>query len=252
MTASSTVAAVRAHFAELHRSGCFAIPNPWDVGSAKVLEDLGFVALTTTSSGLAWSLGKHDGEVTLDELTRHVEAVVAAVSVPVNVDAERCFSDTPEGVAATVERLASVGASGCSIEDWAPEHGTVEEPGLFAERVAAAVSVAHGHGMLITARAENLLRGVGDVDESIARLRTYSAAGADVLFAPGLATVDDIRKVVDAVDRPVNVLKWRDAFTVDEAGAAGARRVSVGGALTWAAVGALKSAAANLPIGVLA
>lgn len=241
----------RERFAELHRSGCFTIPNPWDVGSAKVLEELGFVALTTTSSGLAWALGKHDGEVTLDELTRHVDALVANVSVPVNVDAERCFSDTPEGVAATVERLASVGAAGCSIEDWAPAVGTVEDPAAFAERVAAAAEMAHAHGMLLTARAENLLHGPADVDESISRLRAYAAAGADVLFAPGLASVADIRKVVDAVDRSVNVLKWRDAFTVEDAAAAGARRVSVGGALTRVASDALRAAASELPAGVL-
>jgi len=247
----STAATPRSRFAQLHDHGCFTIPNPWDVGSAKLLEELGFVALTTTSSGLAWSLGKHDGEVTLDELALHVAALVANVSVPVNVDAERCFSDTPEGVAATVERLASVGAAGCSIEDWAPEQGTVEAPALFAERVAAAVDTAHAYGMLVTARAENLLHGVGDVDESIARLQVYAAAGADVLFAPGLASTADIRKVVDAVDKPVNVLKWRDAFSVEEAAAAGARRVSVGGALTRVAADALRSAASELPAGVL-
>ena len=237
---------LRRRFAELHRSGCFVIPNPWDVGSAVMLADFGFAALATTSSGLARSLGKRDQEVTLDELTSHVEALVAAVAVPVHVDAERCFADTPDGVAATVERLASVGASGMSIEDWSPAAGAVESIDAFVPRVAAAAEVAHAHGMLLTARAENALYGVGDLADSIARLTAYRDAGADVVYAPGLTTLDDVATVVTAVEAPLNVLLWGDAFTPAELAAVGVRRISTGGALANIAYGAVEAEARRL------
>lgn len=242
----------RERFAELHRSGSFVIPNPWDVGSARILEDLGFVALATTSAGLAQSLGKHDQQVTLDELTRHVDELVSAVAVPVHVDSERCFADTPEGVAATVERLASVGASGLSIEDYSPALGAIESIEAFVPRVQAAAEAAHAHGMLLTARSENLLYELGDLADSMARLQAYRDAGADVVYAPGVSTAADIRTLVDAVGAPVNVLLWGDAFTPEEAAAAGARRLSTGSALSSATFDALKGMAGKLPAGVLA
>ena len=241
----------RARFAELHRSGCFVIPNPWDVGSARLLEGLGFQALATTSAGLAQSLGKRDQEVTLDELTRHVDALVSAVAIPVHVDSEQCFADTPEGVAATVERLASVGASGLSIEDYSPVAGAIEPIEVFLPRVQAAAEAAHRHGMLLTARAENALYGAGDLADSIARLQWYRDAGADVVYAPGLSDLADIGALVDAVGVPVNVLLWGDAFTPEAAAAVGVRRLSTGSALAGAAFEAASLAASVLPSGPL-
>lgn len=240
---------LRRRFAELHEQGCFVMPNPWDVGSAVRFEALGFPALATTSSGFAWSIGKDDQQVTLDELCVHVEALVAAVDVPVHVDAERCFADTPDGVVATVERLAGLGASGVSIEDWSPAEGAVEPIEAFVPRVAAAAEAAHRVGMTLTARAECVLYGTGDMAEAVERLRAYGAAGADVLYAPGLDVIADVRAVVDAVDGPVNVLLWGSAFTPSELAAVGVRRVSTGGALARVAYDAAEDAAARLLVG---
>lgn len=232
-------------FLQLHETGMFVIPNPWDVGSAVRLEALGFPALATTSSGLAWSLGKQDNQVTLDELVAHVRAVTAAVSVPVSVDAERCFADDLPGIATTVERLAEAGAAGLSIEDYDPARG-LESLDRAVERVAAAAAAAHRHGLVLTARAENHLYGLNDLDDTIARLQAYREAGADVLYAPGLTDLAQIRSVVAAAGRPVNVLRLPTGPSLAELAEAGVRRVSTGGALARAAYAAMEAQAAEL------
>lgn len=242
----TTVSEVRTRFHDLHRSGCFIIPNPWDIGSARMLEALGFDALATTSSGFAASLGRRDQHTTLDELATHVAAICAAVDIPVSVDAEWCFADEPEGVAATVDRLASAGAAGLSIEDHDPAAGVVVARDVAATRVEAAAAAAHHHGMVLTARAENHLYRAGDLDDTIDRLIVYRDAGADVLYAPGLTAIDDIRRVTDAVAAPVNVLALPSAPAVPELAEAGVRRVSIGGSLAAAAYGALVNGAQEL------
>lgn len=233
----------RARFRALHeREHVFVLPNPWDVGSAKLLASLGFEALATTSAGLAWSLGKLDMQVTRDELVAHVAALAAATPLPLNVDSERGFPDEPGGVAETVRLLAEAGAAGCSIEDFDPATGAIEAVDVAAERVAAA---AQGP-LVVTARAENHLHDAGDLDDTIARLRAYRDAGANVVYAPGLADLRSIARVVEAVGVPVNVLALAGGPSVAELGAAGVRRVSTGGALAKAAYGALLAGAAEL------
>jgi 2-methylisocitrate lyase-like PEP mutase family enzyme len=236
----------RARFRELHRSGIFVMPNPWDIGSARILADLGFPALATTSHGHAASLGKRDQQVTRDELVAHAAALAAAVDVPLNLDAERCFADTPAGVAETVGLLAETGAAGLSIEDYDPVAGAVEPLEAAAARVAAAAEVARAEGMVLTARAENHLYGAGDLDDTIARLQAYRDAGAEVVYAPALTDIADIARLVEAVAVPVNVLALPGAPTVPELAAVGVRRVSTGGALTQVAYGALREAARAL------
>jgi 2-methylisocitrate lyase-like PEP mutase family enzyme len=230
-------------FRALHEGDPFLIPNPWDAGSARVLEALGFRALATTSSGFAFTLGRLDGRVTLDEVVAHVQLVCAVTSVPVSVDLENGYGAAPENAAEAVQRVAAAGAVGGSIEDWD------ERSGLYpleqaAERVAAAVKAARGlgHDFVLTARAENHIRGNPDLQDTIARLQAYEAAGADVLYAPGLRGLEEIREVCSAVGRPVNVLAHR-GLTVPEIFAAGAQRISVGGGLTWTAVEAMARAA---------
>jgi 2-methylisocitrate lyase-like PEP mutase family enzyme len=239
----------RARFRELHeREQLFVMPNPWDVGSAKLLASLGFEALATTSAGLAWSLGKLDRLVTRDELVAHVASLTAATDLPLNVDSERCYPDDPGGIAETVALLAEAGAAGFSIEDYDPAAGKIDEVGLAAERVAIAADAAHGHSepLVLTGRAENHIHGVDDLDDTIARLVAYRDAGADVVYAPGLRTLDQIAAVVGAVDIPVNVLALRGVPTAAELTAIGVRRVSTGGGLAAAAYGALVAGAREL------
>lgn len=246
---TTTAAERRSRFFEIHaRPEVFVMPNPWDVGSAKMLAHAGFPALATTSAGFAWSLGRDDGAVSLDELVAHVAALAASVDVPLNVDSERCFAETLDGVAATVTMLRDAGAAGCSIEDWNGPAGVIDPVGLAAERVAAAASAAHvaGDPLLLTARCENFLHGVPDLDDTIARLVAYRDAGADCVYAPGLSTVEQIRAVVDAVGVPVNVLHWPTGPTVAEIGGAGGRRVSTGSSLASTAYGALMVGAREL------
>ena len=219
------------------------MPNPWDVGSAKLLASMGFEALATTSAGLAWSLGKLDMQVTRDELVAHVERLAAATPLPLNVDSERCFPDEPGGVAETVRLLADAGAAGCSIEDFDPATGEIEALEVAAARVA--VAAASGP-LVLTARAENHLHGVDDLDDTIARLVAYREAGADVVYAPGLADLGSISRLVEEVGVPVNVLALPKGPNVAELGAAGVRRVSTGGALARYAYGALLNGAAEL------
>ena len=233
-------------FAALHESGCFTIPNPWDGGTARVLEALGFEALATSSSAFAFTLGRADGELTLDEVVEHVATLVGASDLPVSVDLENGYGAAPEGAARAIEAVAAVGAVGGSIEDWEAEAG-IYEIGAATERIAAAAAVVRElpFPFMLTARAENHIRGNPDLDDTIARLRAYEEAGADVLYAPGLADAEQIAAVVAAVGRPVNVLA-RPTLTVEEIAAAGARRVSVGGSLAWATIEAMGALAERL------
>jgi 2-methylisocitrate lyase-like PEP mutase family enzyme len=228
-------------FRALHVPGQpLLMPNPWDVGSARLLASLGFRALATTSAGFAGTLGRPDGAVSRDEALRHAADLVAAVDVPVSADLENCFGDDAAGVAATAEGAAAAGLAGFSIEDWSGSD--VYDIGLAVERVAAAASA----GLLLTARAENYLHGKPDLDDTIRRLQAYQEAGADVLYAPGLSTVEDVRAVVSSVDRPVNVLVWPGLPSVGGLAEAGAARISVGGAFALAALGAVTRAAREL------
>jgi 2-methylisocitrate lyase-like PEP mutase family enzyme len=233
-------------FTALHEGEPFVIPNPWDVGSALMLAALGFRALATTSSGFAFTLGRLDGGATLDDVAAHVAALTAATSLPVSVDLENGYGHAPEDAAGAIVRVAEAGAVGGSIEDYDPA-GRLYDAGAAAERVAAAVEAARSLAFpfVLTARAENHIRGNPDLADTIARLRAFEDAGADVLYAPGLGSVEEIRAVCGAVSRPVNVLA-RPGLTVAEITGAGAQRVSVGGGLTWVAVGAAVEAARRL------
>jgi 2-methylisocitrate lyase-like PEP mutase family enzyme len=237
---------LRERFRALHADGLFVMPNPWDIGSARVLASMGFSALATTSSGLAASLGRPDYGVTRDELLRHVEALTAAIELPLNVDAERCFADEPSGVAQTVHLIARAGAAGCSIEDYDPGRDSIDPLEIAVERVAAAARAARDDGMVLTARAENHLHGIDDLEDTIARLRAYRDAGADVVYAPGLVEREDIRRLVDGVQLPVNVLALPAGPSIPELAALGVRRVSTGGSLARAAYGAMVAGAREL------
>ncbi|HET7170849.1 MAG TPA: isocitrate lyase/phosphoenolpyruvate mutase family protein [Gaiellales bacterium] len=244
-----SVADRRARFHELHaREAIFVMPNPWDVGSARILQSCGYEALATTSAGYAWLLGKEDHEVTRDELVAHVAQLAEAVDVPLSVDSERCFSNDPAGVAETVRLLAGAGAAGCSIEDWDPVAGRIDDPGHSTELVAAAVEAAHGRPdpLVLTARAENHLHGVTDLDDTIARLVAYRSVGADCVYAPGLTEPDQIAAVVEAVEAPLNVLALPAAPPVSELERLGVRRVSTGSLLARTAYGALLGGAREL------
>ncbi len=235
-----------AAFQALHTGEPFVIPNPWDAGSARVLETLGFPALATTSSGFSFTLGRPDGGASLDELMGHVRAIDRATSLPVSVDLENGHGPEPEAVIRAIDLAASAGAVGGSIEDFDPVAGIYPLP-QAVERVAAAVQAARvvGFPFLVTARAENHIRGNPDLDDTIARLRAYEDAGADVLYAPGLRGVEEIGAVCSAVSSPVNVLAY-PGVTVQEIAGAGAQRISVGGALAWTAVEALARAAERI------
>jgi 2-methylisocitrate lyase-like PEP mutase family enzyme len=233
-------------FRALHEGPAFVIPNPWDAGSARVLAALGFKALATTSSGFAFTLGRLDGEVSLDEAIEHVTALARATSLPLSVDLENGYGPEPEAAASAVARAAEAGAVGGSIEDYDPR-GHIYALEHAAERVAAAGEAARrlDFPFMLTARAENHIRGNSDLDDTIARLQAYERAGADVLYAPGLGSADEIRAVCEATSKPVNVLARMD-LSMGEMAAAGAQRVSVGGALTWSAVNAMAAAAERI------
>ena len=233
-------------FRALHAGEPFIIPNPWDSGSAKVLAALGFKALATTSSGFAFTLGRHDGDVRLDEVIAHTRALVAATSLPVSVDMENGYGPAPEDAARAVAAAREVGAAGGSIEDYDRATGIYDRAQAVA-RIEAAAEAAGGE-FVLTARAENLIRGVDDLDDTIARLQAYEQAGADVLFAPGLRAADDIRVVCEAVSKPVNVLVHA-GLNRREVEEAGAQRMSVGGALCWTAVRAFADVANQLHAG---
>ena len=226
-------------FHRLHDSGCFVIPNPWDVGSARVLAQLGFPALATTSSGFAWSTGRSDNQVTLDDALAHFRSIADGVDVPVNADFEGGFAVAPTGVAANVAVAAGTGVAGLSIEDSTgdPASPLFEFP-LAVERIRAARRAIDesGAGVLLTGRSEGFIVGRPDLAETIRRLTAYAEAGADCLYAPGIRTGEDIASVVEAVSpKPVNVLVGGDFTTVAELADLGVRRISVGGALARAA-----------------
>lgn len=235
-----------AAFQALHAGEPFVIPNPWDAGSARVLAGLGFKALATTSSGFAFTLGRLDGEVTLDEVVDHARMLDRATDLPVSVDLEHGYGADPASVMRAVTRIAEAGAVGASIEDYDPA-GRIYELPHAAERVAGAVETARllAFPFMLTARAENHIRGNPELEDTIARLQAYEAAGADVLYAPGLQTPAEIRAVCEAVAKPVNVLA-RPGLSMDEIVDAGAQRISVGGSLTWVAVSAMAAAATEI------
>jgi 2-methylisocitrate lyase-like PEP mutase family enzyme len=239
-------------FRTLHEGpGAFVIPNPYDAGTARILAGLGFEALATTSAGCAFGLGRRDGAITRDEAMAHSRAIVEATPLPVSADLESGFGDVPETVAETVRLAADTGLVGCSIEDATgdPER-PIYELAQAVERVAAAVEAARSLSFpfTLTARAENFLHGRPDLDDTISRLQAYEAAGADVLYAPGLREVEPIRTLCGAVSRPVNVLAslGPSPLSVEQIAAAGARRISVGGALSRVALGAFLEAAREL------
>lgn len=235
----------RERFRALHE-GPFLMPNPWDRGSARILAALGFEALATTSAGFANTLGRPDGHVTRDEAIAHARTIVEATPLPVSADLENGFGDAPQEVAHTLECALEVGLAGCSIEDWSGE--TIYPLPLAVDRIRAAIetSRADPEPLVLTARAENHIRGNPDLADTIARLQAYQEAGADVLYAPGLATLDDVRRVAGEIDRPLNVLILPGGPSVPELFEAGATRVSVGSALAAAAQAALVEAGREL------
>jgi len=235
-----------ATFRGLHGGEAFIIPNPWDAGSAKVLEALGFKALATTSSGLAFTLGRSDGGATLDEVIDHIRMLDQSTSLPISVDLENGYGPHPEDAASAITRAAEAGAVGGSIEDYDPA-GEIYGFDHAVERVHAACEAARGVGFpfTLTARAENHIRGNPHFDDTIARLQAYERAGADVLYAPGLRSGDAIRTICGAISKPLNVLA-HPSLSMSEIVAAGGRRVSIGGGLTWVATGAMAAAAREM------
>jgi 2-methylisocitrate lyase-like PEP mutase family enzyme len=235
----ATAAEKRLRFRQLHESGCFVIPNPWDVGSARLLAELGFPALATTSSGFAWSLGRADNKVTLEEALAHFRAVAESVAIPLNADFEAGFAVAPADIEGNVARAAATGIAGISIED---STGDPSNPlfdfALSVDRVRAARRAldASSPEILLTARSEGFIVGRPDLAETIRRLTAYAEAGADCLYAPGIRAKSEIAAVVEAVaPKPVNVLVGSDFTTVADLAVAGVRRISVGGALARAA-----------------
>jgi 2-methylisocitrate lyase-like PEP mutase family enzyme len=237
-------------FLALHAEGApLLLANAWDAGSAKLLAALGFQALATTSSGHAGTLGRLDGKVSRDEALAHAAAIVSATDLPVSADLEDCFADEPAGVAETVTLAVATGLAGCSIEDFTRrEERAIHELDFATERVAAAADAAHAGParLVLTARAENYLHGRRDLADTIARLQAYQEAGADVLYAPGVVDLDEIRTLVASVDKPVNVLALAGAPSVRCLADAGVRRISVGGAFFYVALGALVEAGREL------
>lgn len=240
-------AATARHFLELHASERpLLLPNPWDRGSAKLLASLGFKALATTSGGFAASLGRLDHSVTRDEAIGHAHQVAEATGLPVSADLESCFADDPAGVGETVRLARDAGLAGCSVEDWSGSD--IYDIGLAAERVAAAAEAAHAGPvrLVLTARAENHVHGRHELANTIERLVAYQEAGADVLFAPLLRGIEQIREVLEAVDRPLSVMAWRHVPPVTQLVDAGVSRVSVGSSFAFSAYAALMDAAREL------
>jgi 2-methylisocitrate lyase-like PEP mutase family enzyme len=239
-----------ATFLDLHSGpDPLLIPNPWDAGSARILAGIGFQALATTSSGFAATLGKLDGSITREQALAHAQNIVAATDLPVSADLENCFADDPAGVAETVSLASATGLAGCSIEDFSRDpDNPIYDVALAAERVAAAAEAAHGgdRRLVLTARSENYLHDRPDLADTIARLQAFQAAGADVLYAPGVSQVEEIRSIVTSVDRPVNVLALPNGPDVAALSGLGVRRISVGGAFAYAAIAGLVDAGREL------
>jgi 2-methylisocitrate lyase-like PEP mutase family enzyme len=235
----TTAAEKRAIFHKMHEAGCFALPNPWDIGSARALQQLGFKALASTSAGFAWSIGRSDNQVTVEDVLQHLAALCAAVDLPVNADFEGGFAHEPEKVAVNVARAVETGVAGLSIEDSTGDAAKpLYERGVAIERIKAARQAIDGSGVLLTGRCEAFLIGQPDLDLVIDRLKAYAAAGADCLYAPGIKTRDQISAVVQAVQpKPVNLLIGASGLSVAQAAELGVRRISVGGSLArtaWA------------------
>ena len=247
-----TIAETATAFRRLHEGpGAFVMPNPWDIGTTRILAGLGYEALATTSAGLAYSLGRRDGEsaVTREEALEHAAMIAGATGLPVNGDLENGFGHDPESVAETIRGAAASGLVGCSIEDSTSQPGEPIYPLAQAvERIAAAVEAAAAlpFTFTLTARAENYLHGRSDLDDTIERLQAFDKAGADVLYAPGLREIDDIRAVCAAVSKPVNVLALAGGPSVELLSAAGVRRVSLGSGFFNTALGAFLRAAKDV------
>jgi len=238
----------RARFRALHQSGCFAIPNPWDGGTAQRLAEAGFQALASTSAGAAWALGRADGEMSLDEVLEHLRFLVDVTDLPVNADFEAGFADTPDGVAASVARCVETGVAGLSIEDKDPRTGTFFPREAAAARVRAARAAIDrtGQDVMLVGRCEAYLMKTLDLEEVIGRLNAYAEAGADVLYAPGIKTLEPIAEIVRRTSRPVNANLTATGLSVDDFAKVGVRRVSVGGALARATYDAFASFAHRL------
>jgi 2-methylisocitrate lyase-like PEP mutase family enzyme len=240
----------RARFRALHDSGCFVMPNPWDIGSARLLQHLGFAALASTSSGHAWTLGKADYAPPRDETLAHLAQLCASVDLPVNADFESGFAAEPEAVAANVARAIAAGVAGLSIEDTKVEGGGLYDTGFAVERVAAASAETRKAGAVLVARTEILLHDATKVSQAIDSLVAFADAGADCLYAPGVTKREDIAAMVKAVaPKPVNVLMWGPGFTVAELADIGVRRISIGGALARVAWAAMLNAAEQIKAG---
>jgi len=251
MTSPSTTSKKRALFRQLHQSGCFLLPNPWDVGSAVYLQSLGFKALASSSGGFAWSRGHADGALTREQVLTHLRELVHATALPVNADFENGFAADATGVAESVRLAVETGVAGLSIEDASGDPAKpIFELGIATERLRAARTAIDQSGgdTVLVGRAENYLHGRPDLADTLARLKAYAAAGADCLYAPGIRTREEISAVVAAVaPKPVNVLVgWPSDLTLDALAALGVRRVSVGGALARSAWGGLQRAAKSL------
>ena len=241
----TSVADKRAAFRRLHEAGCFVLPNPWDLGSAVLLQHLGFKALATTSAGMAWSMGRADGDVSLEQALHHFSLLAGATDLPVNADFENAFGDAPDEVAKNVALAADTGIAGLSVEDWSGS--LLYDFDLAVARVASARAALDrtGSGVLLTGRAEGFLHGAPHLDEVIRRLKAYSAAGADCLYAPGIREESQIRAIVQAVaPKPANVLTY--GVSVATAESLGVRRISVGGALAGVAFGSFYAAAQEI------
>jgi 2-methylisocitrate lyase-like PEP mutase family enzyme len=248
--ARPTVAEKRQAFRKLHEAGCFVIPNPWNVGTARYLQGLGFKALATTSAGHAHALGFPDGGQSLDAVLAHYRELAEATDVPLNADFENGFANDPEGVAANVTRCIAAGVAGLSVEDSPQDAQPLYPLDAAVARIPAARAAVDraGGDVVFTARAENFIRGVPDLDDAIRRLKAYAEAGADCLYAPGIRTREQIEAVVKAVaPKPVNFLAgWAMEFTVNDIAAMGVRRISVGGSLARAAMHAFIKTATEI------
>ncbi|GJM12594.1 MAG: 2-methylisocitrate lyase [Pseudohongiella sp.] len=237
-------------FARLHQSeSAWIIPNPWDVGSAKLLQGMGFKALATTSSGFAYTLGRADGEVSLEEKLQHCAQLCAATNIPINADFENGYSERTSTVVENIERLSETGIAGFSIEDFSREHHRLYDFSEAVDRVGAAAETVAGLEipLMLTARAENLIRGADDLEDTIKRLQAFEAAGADVLYAPGLRSLDQLREVTSSLAKPFNVLaSFMSGTNVAEFSENGAKRISLGGALNFAAIDPVQRAAMEM------
>jgi 2-methylisocitrate lyase-like PEP mutase family enzyme len=247
-TAHPSAAEERKTFRKLHEAGCFVIPNPWNVGSARYLQGLGFKALATTSSGHAHSQGNADGAQSLDDVLAHYRELAAASDIPLNADFENAFADDPDGVAANVTRCIATGVAGLSVEDWSGTSIYPLDHAVARVKAARAGIDRAGGEVVFTARAENFIHGVPDLDDTIRRLKAYAAAGADCLYAPGIRTREHIEAVVKAVaPKPVNFLNsGAFGFTVNDLAAMGVRRISVGGSLARVAMHAFIKTATEI------